>query len=754
MDRFFSHLKQPFTSVWLSIGFVIGCVITVFYYQTLVFTLFTLLIVIAGTYFKPFLPVMLGFICGILAVWLHFLCFYSIYSQNLSGNQPKLITLVVQEIISQRESTYLKATITSPKNFTLFKPPKVLVSINTEHRIKEGSTVTTWLRLTKYRSQKNVFGFDKERSAFSQRILFKGKQVGSAIQVSNTSAPSLIYKYRRYIQSIYEDTHMSWLYYALMTGDKSLMSYDDKQTLQVFGISHLLAISGLHIGLIFSIGYFACKYTLRVFIRTIKQSINLSIIYSFVGFCLAFCYVYLSDFLVSASRALIMLACILVVYYTSKQALRWRALLFALTLILAIDPFSLLNPGLYLSFTAVGLIFILVKNMSHAKLTLSGFLKGLIILQCTLFVGLLPLSLFFFHGVSVVGVLVNLIAVPLVSFIVMPLLFVVSILNMALDMTLILSFFDSLIRVCFEALLLIPVEVRWFDAPVIALPMLLATYLSSLLLLVLPKGKIISVLPICIAFIDSVLTVKPNWQFTVFDVGHGTMVLITKDKKGFVYDLGPIYFNRFTRVHSTLKPYLDINGITVTHTVISHDDKDHSGGVEEWLKLGYENTFNITQPAGIESACSEQKIIFYNLLITMTHKKGNHYSDNDNSCIVHISDGIHSLLLPGDITKLREHELIADNAELKSTVLMSPHHGSKTSSSKAFIEAVSPEVVIHSAAFQGQWNLPHKEVVERYKVINAEQYSTGEYGQIIVSFYQDSYEIDSARAQSAWFLKD
>ena len=83
-----------------------------------------------------------------------------------------------------------------------------------------------------------------------------------------------------------------------------------------------------------------------------------------------------------------------------------------------------------------------------------------------------------------------------------------------------------------------------------------------------------------------------------------------------------------------------------------------------------------------------------------------------------------------------------------------PRPGSKTSSSVAFIEAVSPEVVIHSTAFKGQWNLPHQEVLKRYEAINAQQFSTAEHGQIIVSFYQDSYEISSARAQSDWFLKD
>ncbi|WP_394190801.1 DNA internalization-related competence protein ComEC/Rec2 [Pseudoalteromonas atlantica] len=754
MDRFFSHLKQPFTSVWLSIGFVIGCVITVFYYQTLVFTLFTLLIVIASAYFKPFLPVMLGFICGILAVWLHFLCFYSISWQKLDVNQPKLVTFVVQEIISQRDSTYLKASITHPKHLTLIKSPKVLVTLKTEYPIKQGSTVTTWLKLTKYRSQKNVAGFDKERSAFSHRILFKAKQVGTAIQISNVAAPDLIYKYRQNIQNIYDDTHMSWLYYALMTGDKSLMSYEHKQTLQAFGLSHLLAISGLHIGLIFSIGYFACKYTLWVFIRTIKQSVNLSIFYSAAGFCLAFCYVYLSDFLVSASRALIMLACILIVYYSSKQALRWRALLFALVLILAINPFSLLNPGLYLSFVAVGVIFALVKRMLHAKPTFITFFKGLIVLQCALFVGLLPLTLFFFNGVSLIGVLVNLIAVPLISFFVMPSLVLISMLSTAFDMALMLSLLDSFIRFCFEGLLLIPVEIRWFNAPSIALPVILTTYLSALIFYVLPNGKVISLLPLTIISFDYYLTPKPNWQLSVFDVGHGTMILITKDNEGFVYDLGPIYFNRFTRIYSTLKPYLENNQIEVAHTVISHDDKDHSGGLKEWIKLGYEDTFKITQPEGVKSACFAQKLNFNNLHITMSHKVGKHYSDNDNSCIVHISDGNNSVLLPGDITKLREQELIKDQTVLKSTVLVSPHHGSKTSSSEAFIEAVSPEVVIHSTAFKGQWNLPHQEVLKRYEAINAQQFSTAEYGQIIVSFYQDSYEISSARAQSDWFLKD
>ncbi|MFY8328445.1 DNA internalization-related competence protein ComEC/Rec2 [Pseudoalteromonas sp. ZZD1] len=740
--------------MWLSIGFVIGCVTTVFYYQTLVFTLFTLSLVIGSVYFKPFLSVLLGFICGILCVWVHFLCFYTISYPDTDENQSKLVTFDVVEIISKRDNYYLKAKLHNPQSILSFKAPHALVSLKADTNISIGDRVTTRLKLTKFRSQKNFNGFDRERYAFSQRLFFKAKQTSASLQIIKSYKLSSITAYRDFINSTYQNTQMNWLYYALLTGDRGLMSYDQKQTLQQFGLSHLLAISGLHISLMFGIGYFITKHIVRLFIRVINQTVNLSLIYSVGGFSLAFCYVYLSDFLVSATRALIMLGCYLLVYFYSKQALKWQSLLYALVLTLAIDPFSLLNPGLYFSFCAVAIIFLILNRLSSFRGGFIALLKNLTVIQCALFIGLLPLSLYFFNGVSLIGLVVNLIAIPLLSFVIMPSLVMLSSLSIFISIEPVIQTLDPLLTLCFNALLYIPSDYRWLGSHSLSLVLVQALYLTGIMFYMLPTKRLLALIPVCIALVDTLLQTKPDWQLNVFDVGHGTMVLISKNNKGFVYDLGPIYFNQYTRVNSTLLPHIQNNAITVEHSVVSHMDKDHAGGLRPWLAQGYLATFNLLQPNGPEQVCLAKQFMFQGLVFTVSKNLGSFTSNNDNSCVIHISDGAFSVLLPGDITMQREHELIKQNEQLKSTILLSPHHGSKTSSSDEFIAAVSPDVVLHSTSYKGQWGLPHEEVVKRYLKKHVQQYSTAEHGQISIKFYQNEYKIEYARAQSYWFLKD
>ncbi len=672
----------------------------------------------------------------------------------MDENQSTLVTIEVVEIITNRDNYYLKAKLIDNTRKINFKAPNALVSLKSRRKIAPGDKITTWLKFTHYRSQKNIHGFDKELYAFSQRLFYKAKQTGSSLSIRKPSKATIVNSYRHYISEVYQGTKMNWLYYALLTGDRGLMSYEQKQTLQEFGLSHLLAISGLHIGLMFSIGFFITKLVLHCLISLIKQTMNLSLIYSVGGFSLAFFYVFLSDFLVSATRALIMLGCYLLVYYYSKQALKWRSILFALVLTLLIDPFSLLNPGLYFSFTAVAIIFLIINKLASLNAGFFALLKNLTMIQCALFVGLLPLSLYYFNGVSLIGLVVNLIAIPLLSFVIMPALVLLTALASIVSLEPVINVLDHLLSSSFSALLIIPSGYRWLSFGNVSLLFVQSFYLSASIAYFLPVKKLVALFPVAIALLDSFLQSKPLWQLDVFDVGHGTMVLISKDKQGFVYDLGPIYFNQYTRVNSTLLPHLQNNDITVKHTVISHMDKDHAGGLADWLALGYANTLARLQPNGAQQICIAQQFNFQGLVFSVSKNSGHFSSDNDNSCVIHISDGKFSVLLPGDITMQRERELIRQGELYKSTILLSPHHGSKTSSSEEFINTVSPQVVLHSTSYKGQWGLPHKHVTKRYHDINARQYSTAEHGQISIKFYQHDYEIDYARSQSYWFLKD
>ncbi|WP_349251614.1 DNA internalization-related competence protein ComEC/Rec2 [Pseudoalteromonas sp. NEC-BIFX-2020_015] len=742
--------------MWLSIGFVVGCLITVFYYQTLVFILFASSLTIASLYFKPFLPVLLGFICSILCVWVHFYSFYSINAEQLHENQSRLSTFKVVEVISRRDAYYLKVEIESihEKNVSKIKPPLALVSLKVDELLSIGDSITTKLKLVQYRSQKNFDVFDKEQHAFSQRLFYKAKQIGSDIQITRRPKATLRQSYRDFIKQTYQVTQLNWLYYALLTGERSLMSFEQKNELQQFGLSHLLAISGLHIGLIFSIGFFVSKTFVSCFIKLFSQKLNLSVIYSFCGFSLAFCYVYLSDFLVSATRALIMLGCYLLVYYCSKQTLKWRSILFALVCVLVIDPFSLLSPGIYFSFIAVAIIFLIFTVRTRFPANFFTTIKMLVIIQLALTIGLLPLSLHYFGGVSFIGLAVNLIAIPLLSIVIMPCLVFISLLSFFVEVRELIALFDFLLFEMYQLLLTIPVDYRWYDTTKPKLAIVLGCYVSATIIYLFPRYFIIGLFPFCLVLVDELLQARARWQVDIFDVGHGTMALITIQNKGFMYDLGPIYFNQFSRIESTLIPYLKNNDIEVEYTVISHMDKDHAGGLNHWLKHGYADTFNLLQPEGVEQICLAGSYDFHSLKINVIENKGNFSSDNDNSCVIQISDGNFSVLLPGDISIARENELLSENLDLKSTVLLSPHHGSNTSSSEEFIDAVSPDVVIHSSAYKGQWQLPHFEVIERYSNKQIKQHVTGTQGQVQILFYQNSYRVRVARDESYWFLKD
>ncbi|MDO6836033.1 DNA internalization-related competence protein ComEC/Rec2 [Pseudoalteromonas carrageenovora] len=755
MDRFFSHLKQPFTSVWICLGFVIGCVTTVFYYQTLEFTIFTISIVIVSAYFKPFSNVLLGFICAICCVGINFYAFYSFEIPKQDEKYALSSTVKIEEIISSKAPQYIKVKILSleTNTFSRFRAPKALLSVNTQDVLYVGDEFSASLNLKYFRSNKNFYVFDSERYAFINRILFKGKVLNKKLEIKHNNNKSLILSYQNFLKNTYKHTKLLWLYYALLSGDKSLMSFEDKQLMQSLGLSHLLAISGLHISLIFGLAYIFTRFVFIKINLLFDQSKNLSIYYSLSGFLAAFIYVYLSNFLVSATRALVMLACYLLLYFIAKQPLRWRSVLFALVIVLAINPFYLLNPGLYFSFLAVAIIFIVISKLPITNTRLKSKVLALIVIQFGLFCGLLPLSLYFFNGVSIVGLVINLVAIPVLSIVILPLLIVFTLLSSFIDISLIIQFFDHGVHRLFNLLNQIPEVLRWLSTGQVSLTFVVFSYATMLLLYLLPF-KWLALLPIAAITFNYFVKNKPLWQLHVFDVGHGLMVLIEKDKHALVYDFGPSYFNRYSRTRSILLPYIKANKLNVDTAILSHEDNDHAGGLKHFIDAGYKTTLMQFHSKSISDACDEKSINFRGLTVqTFSSSKFN--NENDDSCVVRVFNHNHSVLLTGDISKSREALLVASKNHLQSTVMLSPHHGSDTSSSSEFINAVKPQFVIHSSAYKGQWEFPKPSVVTRYKEAGAKQFTTGKLGQITVKFYSHDLVIETAREQeSYWFIKD
>ncbi|MDI4667958.1 DNA internalization-related competence protein ComEC/Rec2 [Pseudoalteromonas shioyasakiensis] len=713
-------------------------------------------VLLAGAYFKPFLTLLSGFICAILVVIFHYFIFYSISDCQIDYQQSRLVLFEVVETYSEQSPYYIKASLKNIESCsTGMRPaPNAMLSITSDKPVTSGDKLSAELKLKPYRSVKNFYSFDRERQALLERVFYKGRSVGEISYLNHHRYDSLRVSYHTYIEKVTANTQLQWLYYALLTGDKSKISYEDRKHLRELGLSHLLAISGLHIGLIFAVGFYSSKWLLRVSHLRVRQSIQLNKLFVFVGFCCSFIYVYLSDFIVSASRALLMLGCYLVIYNLGKNPVRWRSILYALSVVLFIDPFALLNPGLYFSFLAVTIIFLLTKNTVNLSL---GFLKRfaqLLQVQCALFVGLLPLSLYYFSGTSVIGLLINLIAVPLVGLLLLPLLLFYSLVSSLLDVSGLLSIVDSALYYGYQLLLSIPNGWRWFSLNEFSFSLLIISYISLLLLYFSPN-KYVCLIPVCIYVVDSELQPEAKFQLDVFDVGHGLMVMVSHKNKAIIYDLGPQYFGRYDYVRRVLLNNIIKQQLSVIATIISHLDNDHSGGLTSWQMAGFQDTLAIFHPQGLGNKCKTTTLKLDELNIRSFTAKVENASRNDQSCLLKVTGFNYSVLLTGDISAAAETKLVEAGKDLRATILISPHHGSNTSSSYKFIGAVNPEVVIHSSAYQGQWRFPHPEVVNRYNQHHIQQLSTAEYGHIRIKFYEDKYRLEFAREQeSYWFEQD
>ena len=739
----------------MSLGFVVGVVVTVLYYQTLEFTVITISTLIVSTYFKPFLTVLLGFICGICCVAAHFILFYSFELPEQHEKYAYSVGVVIEEVISDTPPQYVKVKITrlEDSEYSHFRAPSALLSINFAQPIQSGDAFNAQVRLKNYRAIKNFTVFDNQLYAFTQKIAFKGTVLNKQLNIKSSQKSNAVSAYRAYVKKLVNNAELNWLYYVLLTGDKSLMTFEHKELMQSLGLSHLLAISGLHISLVFGFCYFVTRFCLKLVKPELNQALNVSIFYSAAGFLVAFLYVYLSDFIISATRALIMLGCYLLLYYLAKQSLRWRSILYALVIILAVNPFSLLNPGLYFSFLAVCIIFMVLKQFPMRGHTLLANIRTLFVIQLGLFIGLLPLSLYFFNGVSLAGLVLNLVAIPILSFVLMPALFLSVLLGLLTDWYAFIVLYDLPLTYIYQMLQAIPQHIRWLNVGQVSITTVVLLY-SAVPLLYFIELRLLACIPLLTLLFNHYFTQTSLWRLNVFDVGHGLMVLIEKDKHAFIYDFGPSYFNRFSRVPSVLLPYIDAHNLTVSTAIVSHQDNDHAGGVAHFKAAGYAWSFDYFHPNGVYNDCIATTIDFQGLSI-QTFAKEEFNNSNDNSCVVKISSANHSVLLTGDISKARESKLIKKGDDLQSTVLLSPHHGSDSSSSVEFIKAVNPTFVIHSSAYQGQWQFPSKAVVKRYSEIHAKQYSTGDVGQIRVDFYAKHLELSTARgAESYWFIKD
>jgi competence protein ComEC len=557
---------------------------------------------------------------------------------------------------------------------------------------------------------------------------------------------------------------------ALAIGDERAIPEEQWRLFNRTGVGHLISISGLHItffaaligGLVYALWRMSHALTLRLPARKAA---------AVAGVIAAFVYVLLAGFEVPAQRTLYMLTVAAVGLWLGRPGTASTVWLWALAVVLAWDPWATLTPGFWLSFGAVGLLlYIAVGRIGEAPRW-----RDALRAQAAITLGLIPLMLVLFQQISVVAPLANAVAIPVVTFIVVPL--TLASIVVPWDLLLILAHQTfAAVALLLQYLSAMPAAVWQQHAPGLAA---VVAGIVGVLWLLAPRG--IPGRSLGFAWLAPLFVVVPiapamgAFQVTVLDVGQGLSVLVQTHAHSLLYDTGPRYTPSADAGNRIVAPMLRASGIArLDGLIVSHQDSDHSGGAlsllqtvpVDWVASSLTTDHAIVRKradAG-EAAwpcLAGQRWSWDGVDFAMLHPVEASYANpkvktNDLSCVLKVSNATGSALLTGDIEARTEMELVhREPLRLRSDLLVVPHHGSKTSSTPSFIASVRPEVAAFTPGYLNRFNHPRPEIVERYRAAGALNYRTDYDGALTFTFAQGSSHVPRReRVEDARYWRD
>lgn len=531
---------------------------------------------------------------------------------------------------------------------------------------------------------------------------------------------------------------------ALMIGAADGIPADQWDVFRATGTSHLVAISGMHISLVAGLG-FALMRKLWSRSQTLTSWFAAPRAAAVAAMVLATLYAVIAGFGIPTRRAWIMVLVLLSGILLGRPTRPAHSLALAALAVLVFDPFAVLSPGFWLSFVAVTIIFmrLLPRHIEQPNLMQRmGFAtRQLIHLQWALSLGLLPLTLLLFGQWGWVAPFANLLAVPWTTLLMMPLVFaglalVYCLPSLAHALFLAAGWSAELMDAGLRALAVLPGTRLGMPSVPVGVTALAC---AGVALLLLPRGTPqrglgwLALLPLLTA-----TPARPEtgtaW-FTLLDVGQGLSAVIQTRAHTLVFDAGPRFSADFDAGAAVVIPFLSARGIRHVDTlIVSHADNDHLGGAASVDARAPAFKVLSSVPQAIDWRYSQRCVagqewrwegVQFRILHPSATPSTN--TENNNSCVLQIeaANG-ERLLLPGDIEAAAERELIATYGDrLQSQILVAPHHGSRTSSTAAFIAAVAPADVLIPAGYRNRYHFPHPTVSARYQQFGVRQWQTG-----------------------------
>lgn len=648
----------------------------------------------------------------------------------------------------------------TPKNIQINQQYKLQVRLKRSHGLRNPNTFDQerWFFQHRIRAQGNVKSGELLEpifySFFQTHLMFK--------EINDSLRFQIFLKLKEKIQ----DLPRAGILMAIILGEEKDISYHEWEVFRMTGTTHIVSVSGSHLAIIVLIIFFITKQLIKIvggkWLLTIKSQ-HVSIISSFV---IILIYAWLAGFSVPTLRSFSMFGLVFLFILSCKKNIAASYLLsFAFFLVSPIDPLSVLSIGFWLSFGGIAILMWTIEehlilkeiinklpsNHEHTKEKNSvkhiafpslksiyekimNYMISLYKGSVAIFIALIPPLLFIFGQIPLLSIIANIIIISLFTFLIMPLLFlgvVFSVFGLENFLLFYGGFYLDKIMILLE--FLSKLDIAIISPSNSSIWAIIFAMVGSLFIL-MPKGMVgkwVSLawfLPMLFPYID-----KPKQgeiYFDVLDVGQGLSVVIRTKNNVLIYDTAPA-FEQKVIAESTLIPFLRGKGIQEINTlIISHPHADHAGGVKSLLQ--HFEIYNIltTEPKRWANASYCKNGQFWEwdgVTFEMLAGEENYYYNN--SCVLKITTGKHSILLTGDIERDQELKL-AYEKNIKANILVAPHHGSKTSSTHTFVNAVQPEYALFSVGYKNQFKHPRPEIIQRYQMVGVQTLETQNSGTI------------------------
>lgn len=603
------------------------------------------------------------------------------------------------------------------------------------------------VRLRRPHGNLNPQGFDLELWLFERGLgaagyvrSHPGAQAEKLADDAGRPVQALRQTLRDALQRELDDAATAGVLAALVIGDQAAIDRPGWDLFRATGVAHLMSISGLHVTMF---AWLAGGLVGALWRRHPRLPLWLPAPQAarWGGLLAAAGYALLAGWGVPAQRTVGMIAVVVVL---RTLGLRWPlhvVLLVAAMAVTLADPWAMLQPGFWLSFVAVALLVASEPVQAEAGAGATArppwhrrawhVLRAGLRTQAVATVGLAPLSLVFFQQLSLVGFVANLVAIPLVTLGVVPLAMLGLLLPPLWQLS--AALVQGLMALL-QALAGWP-HALWSAAA--APPWAVACGLLAGLVAVLPlpwRLRLLA-LPLALPLLAPPVARPPQGQFELVaaDIGQGTAVLVRTREHLLVFDTGPAYTPEADAGSRVLLPLLRARGeARIDLLVLSHRDSDHTGGAASLLaglqvaalasSLAADHPLRLDAAArGLPSASCQAGAgwawdgVRFEWLRPGADELALPLKPNALSCVLRVQGDAGSALLTADIEAAQEAALVQRlGPALRSDVLLVPHHGSKTSSTPAFLDAVQPRLAVVQAGYRSRYGHPAPEVMARY----------------------------------------